>query len=192
MGVRMRTADFDGRRASAAVRSRPRLEEVRRVERVHRRVGPALDRLTHLSAHLLDAPVSLLTLVDSDHQLFASSYGLDEPLRSAARTPIEYSICQYAVGSGSPLVVSDTRQHPLLVNHPAVTEFGIAAYAGMPLVVDGPWTLGTLCVMDFAPREWIDDRLGMLSLLASICLDEMDRAALQRDVEFAREWPRLD
>lgn len=174
------------------VRSRARLDAVRRVERVHRRVGSALDSLTHLAAHLLEAPVSLLTLVDSDHQLFASSYGLDEPLRSAGRTPISYSICQYAVASGSPLVVSDTSRDPRLADHPAVRDYGIAAYAGMPLVVDGPWTLGTLCVMDFVPREWVDDSLSMLSRLAGICLDEMDRAALQRDAEFAREWPRLD
>lgn len=187
----MRRGDLSGPGVSAAVRSRGRLEAVHRVERVHRRVRPGLDRLTNLAAHLLDAPVSLLTLVDSDHQLFASSYGLEEPLRSAGRTPIEASICQYAVATGSPLVVGDTARHPLLADHPAVKDFGIAAYAGMPLVVEGPWTLGTLCVMDFVPREWIDDNLSMLSLLASICLDEMDRAALQRDAEFAREWPQL-
>lgn len=192
MGVQMRTPDAGGRGASAAVRSRGRLEAVHRVESVHRRVGMALDRLTHLAADLLDAPLSLLTLVDRDHQLLASSYGLEEPLRSAGRTPIEYSICQYAVASGAPLVVSDTAKDPLLADHPAVKEFAIAAYAGMPLVVDGPWTLGTLCVMDFAPREWRDDHLSKLSLLADICLDEMDRAVLQRDAEFAREWPRLD
>lgn len=187
----MRKADLGGRGVSAAVRSRGRLEAVHRVQSVHRRVGPSLDRLTHLAAHVLEAPVSLLTLVDSDCQWFASSYGLDETLRSAGQTPIEYSICQYAVAAGSPLVVGDTSQEPLLADHPAVRDFGIAAYAGMPLVVDGPWTLGTLCVMDFTPRDWIDDKLSILSQLASICLDEMDRAALQRDAEFARDWPRL-
>jgi GAF domain-containing protein len=145
----------------------------------------SFDRLTELAAQLLEAPVSLLTLVDVDRQFFLSSAGLPEPMRSARETPLELSICQHAVAEGRPLIVGDTRTHPVLAANPAVTRLGVAAYAGIPLVVSGGYAVGTLCVIDFITRDWTSDQLAILAHLAEITMDEMrlhvqDRIALRR------------
>lgn len=133
----------------------------------------SFDRLTELAAQLLEAPVSLITLVDADRQFFLSSAGLPEPMRSARQTPIELSICQYAVAEGRPLIVGDTRSHPVLRDNPAVTEMGVAAYAGIPLVVAEGHAVGTLCVLDFVVRDWTADQLAILAHLTDITMDEM-------------------
>jgi GAF domain-containing protein len=141
--------------------------------------------LTQLAAQLLDAPVSLLTLVDADRQFFLSSAGLPEPLLSARQTPLDLSICQYAVAAGRPLIVRDTRADPVLADHPAVMEMGVAAYAGIPLILVEGDAVGTLCVLDFVVRDWTDDQLAILAHLTDITMDEMrlhvqDRIARRR------------
>ncbi len=165
-----------------------RLAAVRRLVPMYRPPSLQFDRLTSLCAQLLDAPVALLTLVEADRQFFVSSYGLPEDLAQARQTPIEYSICQYAVVSGQPLIVPDTSLEPRLADHPAVREFGIATYAGIPLVTNDDYGVGTLCVMDFVAREWNDYQLSVLATLAAICMDEIRLSCYERRSAFDREW----
>src|SRR5687768_18529712 len=94
----------------------------------------AFDRLTRMAARLLGAPVSLLTLVTDDRQFFKSAMGLPEPWASRRSLPLSHSFCRQVVVSGEPLVVEDSRRHPLLRGNPAVRDLGWIAYAGVPLV----------------------------------------------------------
>jgi GAF domain-containing protein len=169
----------------ATVTDPARLAALRRLLLLDSPPSRAFDRLTALAAQLLEAPVSLLTLVDAERQFFLSAFGLTEPLRSVRQTPLEYSICQYAVATGRPLIVGDARADPVLSGNPAVTELGVAAYAGIPLVAAGGHTVGTLCVVDFVTRDWTADQLATLAHLADITMDEMrlhvqDRIARRR------------
>lgn len=170
---------------SVSVNDLARLGALRRLFLLDSPSTRSFDRLTELAAQLLEAPVSLLTLVDADRQFFLSSAGLPEPLRSARQTPIEWSICQYAVAEGRPLIVGDTRSDPVLAGNPAVKEMGVAAYAGIPLIVAEGYAVGTLCVLDFVVRDWTADQLAILAHLTDITMDEMrlhvqDRIALRR------------
>jgi GAF domain-containing protein len=58
------------------------------------------------------------------------------------------------VGTGTTLVIPDTRSHPLLREQPEVAEQGIVAYLGVPLRGASGHVLGTLCVMDSQARVW--------------------------------------
>jgi GAF domain-containing protein len=156
----------------AVVTDPARVAAVRRLFLLDTPPDRAFDRLTGLAAQLLDAPVSLVTLVDAERQFFVSESGLGEPLRSLRQTSLDYSICQHAIAASRPLIVGDTRAHPVLSATPAVAELGVAAYAGIPLYVGGH-AVGTLCVLDFVPREWTGDQLAMLSHLAEITMDEI-------------------
>ena len=84
-----------------------------------------------------------------------------------------WSICQLAAASGRPLIVNDTHQHPNLVDHPAVKGLAVAAYAGVPLTVPGGQAIGTVCVIDYVRRDWIDDQLSFLACLARIITEEL-------------------
>jgi GAF domain-containing protein len=150
-----------------------RLAAVARLGPLYDRPPPSLERLTRLAADLLEAPVALLTLVDEGRQLFIGSHGLPEPIHSARQTPLQYSVCQYAVAAGGPLVVGDVGDHPFLANHAAVTELGVAAYAGIPITGPDEWAIGALCVIDFSPRDWTDDQLANLNTLAMVCTEQI-------------------
>ena len=128
----------------------------------------ALDRLTRLATRLLGAPVALVSLVDADRQFFASATGLEEPWASARETPLEMSVCKYAVAAGDqPLIIDDTRHHALPVDTPALRDFGVRAYLGVPLGTHDGHSLGTLCVVDHQPRRWSDEDVAVVRDLAA-------------------------
>jgi GAF domain-containing protein len=151
-----------------------RADAIHRMAAVNGSPRRVFDRLTTLAAELIEAPVALLTLVDTDRQFFLSSSGLPEPMRSERQTPLEYSICQYALDTARPLIVGDTHTHPILATNKAVVDLGVAAYAGIPLVTEDDQVLGTFCVLDFRPRNWTADELAILANLAAITMEELN------------------
>jgi GAF domain-containing protein len=114
--------------------------------------GPteAFDRITALAADLFDAPIALVSLIDVDRQWFKSRQGLD-----ATETPRAWAFCDHAV-RGKPhsfLVVPDATQDPRFADNPLVTGFpDVRFYAGATLTTAEGYNLGTLCVIDVAPR----------------------------------------
>ncbi len=57
-----------------------------------------------------------------------------EPLATTRQTPLEFSFCRHTVVIGKPLVISDVRGHPLVGDNPSISQFGVTAYAGIPLL----------------------------------------------------------
>ena len=95
---------------------------------------PAFDRVTRFATRLLDVPVSLVSLVDSDRQFFKSAIGLPEPWATKRETPLTHSFCQHLVPTGNTLVIEDARTDPLVCDNLAVPELGVISYLGAPLI----------------------------------------------------------
>jgi diguanylate cyclase (GGDEF)-like protein/PAS domain S-box-containing protein len=147
----------------------------------------AFDRFTRLAARWLGVPVALVSLVDDHRQFFKSAVGLAEPWASKRETPLSYSFCQYGVSSAEPLIVADARQHPWLERSLAVSELGVIAYAGIPLVTAEEQVLGMFCVVDSVPRSWSDDEVATLRELAAMVRTELELRARVRALKVARE-----
>jgi PAS domain S-box-containing protein len=156
---------------SASLQDPERVAAVRRTGLLEARADPVLDRLSRLACRLIASPAALVCLVADDRQVFAGAYGLGD-LR---QTPLTHSFCQYVIGSGEELVVEDAREHGHLRDSPAVTELGFTAYAGVPLLASDGRALGTLCVIDRAPRRWTGQELADLRDLAAIATTELRR-----------------
>jgi formate hydrogenlyase transcriptional activator len=78
------------------------------------------------------------------------------------------------VGLQDTFVVSDARQDPRFAQYPTVVELGVIAYAGVPLMTAEGHALGTFCVVDLEPHGWTDDEVGVLRVLASCAMKEID------------------
>ena len=169
------------------LRSPERVAAVRQLiaERPPQRV---LDRITTLAAELLEVPIVLVTLIEPYRQTFLSSWGLPEAIRSSGETSIEFSICQYAVATRKPLIIGDTATDPVLRTNRAVTELGVAAYAGIPLITPAAHAIGTLCVLDVVAREWRDDQLALLADLGKLIEDEIRLHHLEGRLAFEQQW----
>lgn len=131
------------------------------------------DRLTRLVVRVLGVGASTLTLVDGTRQFFKSAAGpAMPPLRE---TPVEYSLCQHAVGAGAVVAIPDTLADPRVRDIPVVTRYGVRAYVGVPLVTADGHTLGALCALDTRVRAWTAGEIETLADLAAVAVAEIER-----------------
>ena len=137
--------------------------------------GPeeSFDRITRLTAALLDVPVALVSLVAADHQFFKSCVGLPEPWATDRRTPLSHSFCQYVVASEAMLVIEDARIDPVLKSNLAIRDLGVVAYLGAPLRNRDGHTIGSLCAIDSKPRQWTDEQKRHATDLAAFVATEI-------------------
>jgi GAF domain-containing protein len=158
-----------------------RLAALERLELLEGRPWAGFDRYTDEAAKQLDAPVALVSLVDSERQFFPARHAEAEPFASLPETPLSYSFCKHAVERKAPLVIDNTREEPLVADNPSVDEYGVLAYAGAPIITSDDQALGTLCVMDHRPRTWTPEEVELLTDLAATVAREIElRAEMRR------------
>ncbi|HEY7065756.1 MAG TPA: GAF domain-containing sensor histidine kinase [Chloroflexota bacterium] len=134
------------------------------------------DRITRVARHLFSVPIALISLVDANRQWFKSAQGLTE--RETSR---EVSFCGHAILGGGPFVVADARDDPRFADNPQVTgPPQVRFYAGYPLGDAAGHRLGTLCLMDCAPREFGAEERGLLRDVAAWAEAELNGATLSQ------------
>ncbi|ROQ68937.1 GAF domain-containing protein [Streptomyces sp. 840.1] len=134
---------------------------------------PGMDRFAGLVARFLRVPVALVSLLETDRQVFPGMVGLQEPWAGRRQTPLTHSFCQHVVASGEPLILGDSRQYPLTCTSLAIPDLQVIAYAGMPLTDADGQVLGSLCAIDHRPREWTEAELRDLDDLTAACSVEL-------------------
>ncbi|WP_028670868.1 GAF domain-containing protein [Saccharospirillum impatiens] len=129
------------------------------------------DRITRLARRTLGVETVLISLIDANRQWFKSRQGLD-----ATETPRTVSFCGHAILGEGLFEIPDALADPRFADNPLVTaESGIRFYAGMPLQSHSGYALGTLCLIDSAPRTLTLAERDLLADLASLAEAELQR-----------------
>ncbi len=124
---------------------------------------PLFDSFARLAAQIAGTPIALLSLIDDQRQWFKANLGLP----GVQQTPRDFAFCAHAILERDVMAVADARTDPRFADNPFVTgEPGIRFYAGAPLTLPSGERLGTLCVIDRAPRQLSDAQKGQLAELA--------------------------
>jgi diguanylate cyclase (GGDEF)-like protein/PAS domain S-box-containing protein len=144
------------------------------------RDNPSLDRIVNLASKALKAPVSLVSLIAEDRQVFVAQLGLCSPWREQGETPLSHSFCQYVVATNKVLRVEDARLDPCLKSNGAIKDLGVVAYLGAPLRLDCGVTLGALCLIEPHPRVWTDDDEALLQDYAALVVQEIELRRIAR------------
>jgi diguanylate cyclase (GGDEF)-like protein/PAS domain S-box-containing protein len=129
------------------------------------------DRFTRLAARAFGVPIALVSLVDGERQWFKSRCGLD-----VAETPRSIAFCSHVVGQGEMMVIEDAKLDPRFAANPLVLGAPhVRFYAGQPLFSDGQ-PVGTLCIIDRAPRRFDEAQRQALRELAELVENELNHA----------------
>ena len=137
------------------------------------------DGITRLIAQVCDTPIAVINLIDRDRQWFKSEIGL-----GVRETPLDVSICAHAILQPGVFIVPDTtqddrfRENPLVIGDPL-----LRFYAGALLESSDGYPLGTLCVLDYQPRELTPEQKDTLQLLAQQVMAQIELRQQMRHVE---------
>ena len=147
-----------------------RMAAVRRYDILDTPPDGAFDRMTAIAARRFGVPIAIISIVDNDRIWFKSHHGL--PVEQIDREP---GLCASAILSPDPHILTDASVDPRSLANPLVAgDFGLRFYAGVPLTTTDGYNLGTLCVIDKAPRPIDQDQIDDLKDLASIVIDQLE------------------
>jgi signal transduction histidine kinase len=129
------------------------------------------DELTFLASAICNTPIALISLVDANRQWFKSHKGL-----AARETPVEQSFCAHAIASYDDIMIVDNaKEDERFADNPLVTgETNITFYAGVPLVNEDGYALGSLCVIDHHKRALTDNQTSALKIIAKQVVDKLE------------------
>ena len=148
-----------------------RLEALREYDILDTPPEDSFDNITRIAQMILGTSMASISLIDADRQWLKSRQNM-----SARSTPRAITFCAHAVASASPLVVSDTHRDDRFRDNPLVQgPPHLRFYAGMPLVTSANIALGTLCVLDTAPRDNVSpQQLEALYALSRMTVDAIE------------------
>ena len=184
---------------SDVIRDPRRLAAVRGTRLLETPAAPNVGRIVALAARLLRAPTALLTLVDGDRDVIKAHIGMPDEVATAGEVRAFPSFCQVGIaryhamhgraphddagaggtmpGAGPLLVVGNATNDAVFgdafAHIPSVEAMGVRACMTAPLLDGAGQGVGSLCVMDFAAREWTSDDVATLADLASAAAGEI-------------------
>jgi GAF domain-containing protein len=131
----------------------------------------AFDNVARLATQIFKVPISLISLVDAENVYFKANVGMG----NARVTSRGVSLCSLAVLQNEVTVFENAPAEPCLLSNPNVAgSFGLKFYAGAPIITHDGFLIGTVCIIDKAPRQFNSEQREILQSLAKIVMDEVE------------------
>lgn len=130
----------------------------------------SFDKITALAARLFNVPIAIVSIVDHDRIWFKSHHGT-----TVGQIDRDPGLCASAILQGEVWVVENAAEDPRALSNPLVSgDFGLEFYAGAPLTTREGHNLGTLCIIDVAPRTMTASETATLKDLAGLVMHDLE------------------
>jgi two-component sensor histidine kinase len=140
-----------------------RLDALRRYDILDTPREADFDEVVKVTSAICNAPISVINLIDHGRQWFKAEVGL-----GVRETPIDSSICAHAILQSELFIIPDTTQDDRFCDNPLVTgDPRLRFYAGALLETPEGFPLGTVCVLDYKPRNLSETQKDFLRLMAN-------------------------
>jgi len=136
------------------------------------------DDIARLAADICETPIAVVNFIGENRQFFKAEVGL-----GVRETPFDSSFCARAILEEEFLVVPDATQDPRFDANPLVTgEPHLRFYAGALLKTDEGHPIGTVCVLDYQPRELTPVQQNALRILARQVMVQLELRLALKDL----------
>jgi diguanylate cyclase (GGDEF)-like protein len=149
---------------------RERLEALRLYDVLDTPPEQAFDDIARLAAHICDAPIASISLIDAERQWFKAKIGI--PVCETAR---DEGFCAYTILQDDLFVIADTTEDTRFARHPLVRGGPeIRFYAGAPLIAPSGHRIGALAVNDTVARGLTEAQQDALRALSRQTVDQFE------------------
>src|SRR6478672_2943635 len=135
----------------------------------------AFDALTRLAAQICNTPIALINFIDDQRQWFKSNIGLK--VNQVGRYE---GFCPLCIQQSEVLIIADTWADERLKINSVVQGYPYARfYAGVPLTLSEGYTIGTLCVLDYVPRQLSPEQVEALRTISRQVISQLELRQLK-------------
>ncbi len=147
-----------------------RLEALRRYNILDTAPEKEFDDIVRLVGHICQCPIAVINFIDKSRQWFKSEIGL-----GVRETALDISICVQALVEPDLFIVGDTHDDPRFRDNPLVTgNPHLRFYAGALLQTPKGQKIGTLCVLDYVPRQLTEGQKEALRTLSRQVMAQLE------------------
>lgn len=142
------------------------------------------DEIARFAARICDCPVAVVNLIADRWEWYKGKCGIPADVNREPRG----GICSTTICSNDLLIVPDLAEDARFADHPVVAEEPhFRFYAGAPLINPDGFALGSLCVLDFAPRQITPEQKQMLRWLTAQAVAQLELRRKVAELEQTRQ-----
>jgi signal transduction histidine kinase len=142
------------------------------------------DHITRIASEICNTPIALIGLIDADRQWYKSQQGL-----KGTESSRDLSFCSHAILNPEEImIVPDSSLDERFADNPNVlNEPYVVFYAGVSLISENGFPLGTLCVVDNKPGTLTESQKLSLKALGRQVVALMELRKKNRELAVNRE-----
>jgi adenylate cyclase len=159
-----------------------RVEELRSYKIMGAPAEFAFDDIVDFATEITACPVAFVHFIDSEKQWAMAAANVPRETSECQR---EDSICNVVIRQNDVVVIPDTLEDDRFKNLACVCDTpNIRFYMGAPLINTSGFALGTLCLVDFEPRQMDYQKVEAIKVLARQVVAHLE---LRKQVGLATE-----
>jgi PAS domain S-box-containing protein len=128
------------------------------------------DDITSLAQRLVQVPMAYITFIDQEKVWLKSKIGLDADV-----VPRDLAFCRKTIELGKTLLIPDLLQDKEFAKNPFVNQVnGIRFYLGVPVKTPEGFSIGTICVADYTPRNVSQEDVEAIEALSRQVMSKLE------------------